>query len=129
SARNDAKIISASAASAKKRPAKIAFFSFGSRSVFSLVILAWSTLACAFGPLMIVQALGRRLTQPQAIVLMLGGVAIAFAWRMQGWHEQVYEGLPGMLIPTIIGLAISHRAPARGVAEDVPASGTAPSQV
>ncbi len=35
SARNDAKIISASAASAKNKPASTAFFSFGSRSVFS----------------------------------------------------------------------------------------------
>ena len=40
-------------------------------------------------------------------------MAIAFAWRMQGWHDQVYEGLPGILIPTLIGLAISHKAPAR----------------
>jgi len=88
----------------------------GSRSVFSLVILAWSTLACAFGPLMIVQALGRRLNQPMAIALMLGGVAIAFLWRMQGWHEQVYEGLPGILIPTLIGLALSHKAAQRTAA-------------
>lgn len=84
----------------------------GSRSVFSLVILAWSTLACAFGPLMIIQALGRRLTEPYAIALMLGGVAIAFLWRMQGWHEQVYEGLPGILIPTLIAFGLSHKAPA-----------------
>ena len=35
SARNDAKIISASAAMAKNRPASAAFFSFGSRSVFN----------------------------------------------------------------------------------------------
>ena len=35
----------------------------GSRSVFSLVILAWSTLACAFGPLIALLALRRRLPQ------------------------------------------------------------------
>jgi SSS family solute:Na+ symporter/sodium/proline symporter len=101
----------------------------GSRSVFSLVILAWSTLACAFGPLMIVQSLGRRLNQPTAIALMLGGVAIAFLWRMQGWHVQVYEGLPGILIPTLIGLAISHKAPRRAEASDAPVSEAAPSKV
>lgn len=100
----------------------------GSRSVFSLVILAWSTLACAFGPLMIVQSLGRRLNQPTAIALMLGGVAIAFLWRMQGWHVQVYEGLPGILIPTLIGLAISHKAPRRAEASDAPVSEAAPSK-
>ncbi|WP_293411709.1 hypothetical protein [Phenylobacterium sp.] len=80
----------------------------GSRSVFSLVILAWSTLACAFGPLMIIQALGRRVNQPVAIGLMLGGVGIALWWRMMGWEGQVYEGLPGILIPTLVGFALSR---------------------
>ncbi len=90
----------------------LAFALSESRSVFSLVILAWSTLACAFGPLMIVQALGRRLNQPVAIALMLGGVAIALWWRMMGWQDQVYEGLPGILIPTLIGLAVSRKVTA-----------------
>lgn len=80
----------------------------GSRSVFSLVILAWSTLACAFGPLMIIQALGRRVNQPVAIGLMLGGVGIALWWRMMGWEGQVYEGLPGILVPTLVGFALSR---------------------
>ncbi|MGE0045840.1 MAG: sodium/proline symporter [Hyphomonadaceae bacterium] len=88
----------------------LAFALSESRSVFSLVILAWSTLACAFAPILILFALGRRLAEWQAVVLMLLGVAIAFAWRALGWEGQVYEGLPGIAAPLFIGFLISRRA-------------------
>lgn len=81
----------------------------GNQSVFSLVILAWSTLACTFGPLLVLFALGRRVSEPVAIALMILGVAIALAWRQAGWQLEVYEGLPGMLIPTVIGFFLSRR--------------------
>ncbi len=79
----------------------------GSRSVFSLVILAWSTLACAFGPLIALLAMRRRVSQPVAIGLMVLGVGIALAWRQMGWQDMVYEGLPGMIAPFIVGWAFS----------------------
>lgn len=82
----------------------------GSQSVFSLVILAWSTLACAFGPLIALLALRKHLSQVNAITLMFGGIAIALAWRQLGWQDLVYEGLPGMLVPFLIGLVISRPA-------------------
>jgi SSS family solute:Na+ symporter/sodium/proline symporter len=79
----------------------------GTQSVFALVILAWSTLACAFGPLIALLALQRRIGQTAAIAMMVGGVAIAIVWREQGWQDMVYEGLPGMLIPFIAGWFLS----------------------
>jgi sodium/proline symporter len=88
----------------------LAFAISGSHSVFALVILAWSTLACAFAPLLILLATGRRVGERTAIGLMLLGVAIAFAWRAQGWQDMVYEGLPGILLPTLVGFAVSRRA-------------------
>ncbi len=87
---------------------------WGNQSVFALVILAWSTLACAFGPLLALYALQRKVSEVQAITLMFGGVMIALAWRYGlGWHGQVYEGLPGMLAPFLIGWAMSQPAIAR----------------
>lgn len=86
----------------------LAFALSGSQSVFALVILAWSTLACAFGPLMILLAIGRRMDQWLAIGLMVGGIAIAFAWRQMGWQNAVYEGLPGILIPLVAGYFLSQ---------------------
>ncbi len=85
----------------------------GNQSVFSLVILAWSTLACAFGPLLVLYACHRRVSEPLAIALMVLGVAIALAWRAMGWQLEIYEGLPGMLVPIIIGFVFSTRASQR----------------
>jgi SSS family solute:Na+ symporter/sodium/proline symporter len=76
----------------------------GSQSVFSLVILAWSTLASAFAPLLALLALNRKVSEPVAIALMFTGVATALIWRFGlGWHSDVYEGLPGILLPLVIG--------------------------
>lgn len=99
----------------------LAFALAQTQSVFALVILAWSTLACAFGPLMIIQALGRRVTEPVALGLTVLGVGIAFAWRAAGWEGQVYEGLPGILIPTVVGWLASRPAAAVAPAQPEPA--------
>ncbi len=68
-----------------------------SQSVFSLVIFAWSGLASAFAPLLIVLALGYKPSQKLCIIAMLAGLAVALCWRFAGWHNAVYEGLPGIM--------------------------------
>ncbi len=75
----------------------------GSRSVFQLVIMSWSVLASAFGPLLTLYALGRRISEGGAIVAMVAGVGTAITWRALGWHDMLYEGMPGILV----GLAIA----------------------
>ncbi|RME64838.1 MAG: sodium/proline symporter [Alphaproteobacteria bacterium] len=67
------------------------------QSVFSLVILAWSTLASAFGPLLLVLALGRPVEEWLALAMMAVGTATAWTWRHFGLHADIYEGMPGML--------------------------------
>lgn len=84
------------------------------RSVFSLVILAWSTLAAAFAPLLTLYALRRRVSEATAIAMLVLGVSIALFWRFGlGWHESVYEGLPGIALPLIFGFLLSTPQPAR----------------
>lgn len=83
----------------------------GNQSVFTLVILAWSTLAVAFAPLLTLYALNRRVSEKVAIGLMIGGIAIALIWRYGlSWHGGIYEGLPGIFIPLIIGWFLSRPA-------------------
>ncbi|HEX9595402.1 MAG TPA: sodium/proline symporter [Anaerolineales bacterium] len=78
------------------------------RSVFSLVILAWSTLAAAFAPLLALYALRRRVSQTTAVLMLVTGVSIALFWRFGlGWHESVYEGLPGIAVPLVVGFLLS----------------------
>ncbi len=82
----------------------------GNSSVFDLVILSWSTLAVAFGPLLLLQALNWRVSQTVAIVMMVAGVATALLWRGADLHNMIYEGLPGILVGLAIGLALSKRS-------------------
>lgn len=83
----------------------------GNQSVFTLVILAWSTLAVAFAPLLTLYCLNRRVSEPAAIGLMVGGIAIALVWRYGlQWQGGIYEGLPGILIPLVIGWFLSRPA-------------------
>lgn len=67
------------------------------QSVFNLVILAWSTLASAFVPLLLVHVRGGRPSEWHALAMIVAGVGTALVWRWIGWHEQIYEGLPGIL--------------------------------
>jgi sodium/proline symporter len=85
-------------------------------SVFSLVLIAWSALASAFGPLMIVYASNRKPTEGLAIAMMTAGVVVVLLWRYLGWHESiVYEVMPGMLS----GLAVFALGQTMGLAETV----------
>lgn len=74
----------------------VAIAAFASANVFTLVIFAWSALACSIGPLVILHALGRRPTQLGALTMMAAGLTVALLWREVGLNQTVYEGLPGM---------------------------------
>lgn len=88
----------------------------GNRSVFNLVILAWSTLASAFAPLLIIYASGRRISEIGAIIAMAIGVGVALYWRHIGLQDDVYEGLPGIISGFVVAWAFSRRASALVVA-------------
>ncbi|MES0327957.1 MAG: sodium/proline symporter [Gammaproteobacteria bacterium] len=72
------------------------------QSVFSLVILAWSGLASAFAPLLIVLSLGGKPSQKLSILAVLTGLSVAMIWRYLGWHSAVYEGMAGIIAGLII---------------------------
>lgn len=83
------------------------------RSVFQLVILSWSALASAFAPILTIYALGRRIGEAGAIAAMSAGVGVAVLWRALGWHEMVYEGMPGILAGLGVALVLSETASER----------------
>ena len=80
------------------------------QSVFALVILAWSTLATAFAPLLLLYAFQRKLPEGPAIAAMLVGVGVAIGWRYMGWHGDLYEGLPGILAGLLVAYPFSTAA-------------------
>lgn len=75
---------------------------FASDNVFDLVLIAWSAMAAAFGPLLIVYTMNQRPTQTLAILMCLGGLGVMLFWRYLGLTDSIYEIMPGMLA----GLAI-----------------------
>lgn len=83
----------------------------GNESVFSLVIIAWSALASAFAPLLIVFALKKFVREYVAVTMMIGGLAAMGAWRYFGLNDYTYEIVPGILtglfvfaVTTMMGL-------------------------
>lgn len=72
------------------------------QSVFSLVILAWSGLASAFAPLLIVLSLGGKPGQKSSILAVVTGLSVAMVWRYLGWHSAVYEGMAGIIAGLVI---------------------------
>ena len=69
----------------------------GFDSVFSLVLDAWSVLAAAFAPLIIIYAFGGKPTEASALLVMIGCTAIALGWKALGWGSNIYEVLPAMV--------------------------------
>lgn len=69
----------------------------GNKSVFSLVLIAWSALASAFAPLLTIYALGGRVSERLAIAMMLTGLAAMLLWHYFELNSIIYEVVPGIL--------------------------------
>ena len=87
---------------------------FGSKNVFDLVIIAWAVLAAAFGPLLIVYALKKRVSETTGIGMMVVGMSVTLLWRGLGFEGIMYEAAPGMimgfLVWWVLGLAKWNKA-------------------
>ncbi len=72
------------------------------QSVFDLVTMAWSSLASAVAPLLIVLCLGLKPQPILSIAAVIVGLTTAFTWRFFDLHIMVYEGFPGMIAGFLI---------------------------
>jgi sodium/proline symporter len=70
---------------------------YGSDSVFTLVLIAWSALASIFGPLLIVHVFGGRPGQILSLAMMVAGLVTVLLWRHVGLNNDIYEVMPGIL--------------------------------
>ncbi len=69
---------------------------FDSHTVYQLVLLSWGFLASALAPVVFVGAIGGRLTQAQALTMILVGPGVCLIWRALGLGSLAYEALPGI---------------------------------
>ena len=75
----------------------LAWALLSAQSVFAMVVMAWSCLASAFVPMLVVLIFGGRPSQGVAIAMSCVGITTALAWRYFDLHNMVYEGLPGIV--------------------------------
>lgn len=71
---------------------------FGGKSVFSLVLISWSILAVALGPILLINVLGKKLSEKQGITMIILSVLATYLWRHFGYSSHLYEVAPGMLV-------------------------------
>ncbi|AOA58528.1 sodium/proline symporter PutP [Acinetobacter larvae] len=85
--------------------------------VLSLVAYAWAGFGAAFGPLIIISLLWKRMTLNAAIVGMVVGAATVIIWKNTLDHLGIYEIIPGFLFSSIAIFVVSliDKAPAADV--------------
>lgn len=71
---------------------------FGSKNVFELVLIAWSILSTAFGPLLFIYALGKKVSEVTGILMIVNAVGVTLLWREFGLGDTMYEAAPGMIV-------------------------------
>ena len=67
------------------------------KNVFNLVLMSWSTLACCFAPLLIINSLKQRVSEFLSLMMMVIPLITLLLWRHYGLNEFIYEVAPGIL--------------------------------
>jgi len=75
---------------------------FISSTVFALVLFAVGALTSSLGPAMLITLLKRRTHYLALSLTMLVGLITAIVWRILGYNEIIFEGLPGFMIALLV---------------------------
>lgn len=73
-----------------------------SSGVFSLVLVAWSALGAALGPILLVRLARRPLPTGLALAMMAVGIGTVFAWGASPYTNSIFKVLPGMVAPCVL---------------------------
>lgn len=85
-------------------------------SIFDLVTYAGAVMAAGFAPLLFIAAMGWRIHQATALAMIVIAVGAASWWRFMGYHQYVFDALPGMITAFVVyaagtwGYRLQHRA-------------------
>ncbi|MBD2812167.1 sodium/proline symporter PutP [Xenorhabdus sp. Vera] len=74
--------------------------------VLSLVSYAWAGFGAAFGPVVLISVLWKRMTRDGALAGMLVGAITVLVWMKFHWFD-LYEIIPGFIFATITIVAVS----------------------
>ncbi|MDJ0317321.1 sodium/proline symporter PutP [Arthrobacter antibioticus] len=77
-------------------------------SILELVSFAWAGFGAAFGPIVLLSLYWRKLTARGALVGMIVGTIVVFAWgKTPVLHDAMYEIVPAFLINLLLAVVIS----------------------
>ena len=65
--------------------------------VFNLVLMSWSTLACCFSPLLIINSLKQKISEVLSLMMMVIPLITLLVWRHFGLNNFIYEVAPGIM--------------------------------
>ncbi len=88
---------------------------FGGATVFTLTQFAWAGMGAAFGPLLLLLSLKQKMTEPQAIAMMVSGLSVVILWRVAELPSGMFhEGVAGIstafIVWALVGLLPSNGA-------------------
>ena len=67
------------------------------KNVFNLVLMSWSTLACCFSPLLIVNSLKQKVSEFLSLMMMIIPLITLLVWRHYELNTYIYEVAPGIM--------------------------------
>ncbi|MGG4604624.1 sodium/proline symporter PutP [Paenalcaligenes sp. Me131] len=74
--------------------------------VLSMVSYAWAGFGAAFGPVILLSVLWRRMTRNGALAGMIVGAVVVLIWNHYAWFG-LYEIIPGFILATIAIVVVS----------------------
>ena len=81
---------------------------YGTKNVYTLVILAWSALSVVLGPLIALKCINIKIGFKTSLTIMIGSLLTIILWRQQlNLSNDINEVLPGIVIALII-FSASH---------------------
>ncbi|MCR9205632.1 MAG: sodium/proline symporter [Halobacteriovoraceae bacterium] len=69
----------------------------GTQNVFNLVLISWSILGAAFGPLLFLYTIEKKVSESLGILMIVNSIIVTILWRELGLNASVYEAAPGIL--------------------------------
>lgn len=86
--------------------------------VLGLVSYAWAGFGAAFGPVILISVMWKRMTRNGALAGMVVGAATVILWKNYGWTE-LYEIIPGFIFASLAiwVVSLTGRKPSVAVEE------------
>ncbi|MFT7088115.1 MAG: Na+/pantothenate symporter, partial [Rickettsiales bacterium] len=75
---------------------------YGSKSVFTLVLIAWVFLSASFAPLLIAYAFGAKPSQTLALLASISGILTIFVWKYFQLGIFIYVVAPAMIVGLLV---------------------------